>query len=251
MTDYGYCTIDDVRRALQDTEASFSSGALGANGNAMVVDAITAQSEWLEKTIKRHFYAPNGIDEDSQGIIPTTVNSRDDEESIPTGAAAVISGTPTLRTAQGSYTRIRLARRHAETITQLLVNMGSEGYVDWVADSDFDGGRWPTALGEDYYLRVNNGGRSELYLDTDRLYDAATNEWKPDSFVNAVYVSFEYGHEGIPETVRRAVAFRAASELVLDDEFATAIPDDGQLTNVETKAGAMREKAEELLEVYD
>lgn len=251
MTEYGYCTVDDVRRVFQDTEASFDSGALGANGNAVAVDAITAQSEWLEKTVKRHFYAPNGIDEDTQGIIPETVNSRSDEESIPTGAATVISDAPAPRTAHESYTRLRLARRYAQSITQLLVNMGSEGYVDWVADSDYSGGTWPTALGEDYYLRVNNGGRSELYLDTDHLYDETTGEWKPKSFVNAVYVSFEYGHEGIPETVRRAVAFRAASELVLDDEFVTAIPNDGQLTNVETKAERWERTAEELLEVYD
>ena len=54
--------------------------------------------------------------------------------------------------------------------------------------------------------------------------------------------------EGVPRTVRRAVALRAGAELA--EEAVIEIPSNTTLYNVETKADAMREKADELLEVY-
>ncbi|WP_265109180.1 hypothetical protein [Halosolutus halophilus] len=240
----GYCTVEDVRRALQ--ESGFS-GATVEDNNQVVVDAITSHQEWLEKTTKRHWYEPNGITEDDHGIIPTSPKSRDDEEDIPTGGAVVAGEPATPKTWQGSYTRIRLARRDAESVSELLVRT-PDGYEDWT--TEYSGGTWPNALGDDYYLRVNNGGWTELYLDAKNLLDD-DDEPLLESYANAVYVSYTYGHEGIPQTVRRAVAMKTAAQLLApDDDSALGIPENASLQSVESKVQALERQAEELLEVY-
>lgn len=245
----GYCTVPDVRRALQETEFS---GALAQANNQTVVDAITSQTEWLEKTTKRHWYEPSGIDEDDHNLIPTGVKDRDDEEDIPTSAAFIAGEDPAPKTTQGSYAEIQLDRRDAESISQLLVRTGDGSFEDWVASNDYQGGTWPDALGDDYYLRVNNGGWTSLYLDTaNLLVDGEDDEYVLDSFANAVYVTYSYGHEGIPTNVRRAVAMRAAAQLLAsDDEANLGIPETANLQTVETKVSALERQAEELLEVY-
>lgn len=245
----GYCTVDDVRRALQETVSEFDSGAWGEDTNQVVVDAITAQTEWLEKTTKRHWYEPDGIQEDDHDLIPTGPKTRDDEYDIPTGATIVSGEVPAPKTAQGDYAKIELARRDAESVSELLVRTGDGSFEDWT--STYSGGTWPEALGDDYYLRVNNGGWSRLYIDTTNLLvEDEDDEYVLDSFANAVYLSFEYGHEGIPQNVRRAVAFRAGAELLMDDQANLGIPENSQLVSTESKKQAMESKAEELLEVY-
>lgn len=241
----GYCTVEDVRRALQEADLS---GALAEDNEQLVVDAITGLQEWLEKTTKRHWYEPNGLEEDTHGIIPTGPKTRDDEESITTRAP--ISGMPAEpKTAQGSYTKIVLARRDAEAVQELLIRTEDGSFEDWT--STYSGGTWPDAVGDAFYLRVNNGGWSRLYLDTENLYDEEEEEWLLDSFANAVYVTYDYGHEGIPMTVRRAVAMKAAAQLLApDDEATLQIPDNASLQTVETKVSALERQAEELLEVY-
>ncbi|QLK25414.1 hypothetical protein HYG81_15170 [Natrinema zhouii] len=245
MPDTGYCTVDDVRRAKQDSELT---GELVSVNNEIVVDAITAQTEWLEKKLSRHWYVSTRPDEDTHGLLPIGPKSRDDEEDIPTGGASIVGEPVTPKTWQGSYTRIELDRRDAESITELLVRT-PDGYEDWVGSSEYSGGTWPDALGDDYYLRINNGGVSQLYLDTENLLDE-DDEPLLESYSNAVYVTFDYGHEGIPDTVRKAVAMRACAKLLIDDESALGIPDNGQLVNPESKKQAMESAAEELLEVY-
>lgn len=240
----GYCTVDDVSRVLQED----LTGPLAESSNEVVVDAITAQTEPLEKSLKRHWYVNTRPDEDSHQLLPTSTKSRDDEEDIPTGGAHLVGEPMAPKLWHGSYTRLRLDRRDAESISELLVRT-PDGYVDWVADSNYTGGTWPSALGEDYYLRVNNGGWSELYLDTENLKNE-DDEWILDTWSNAVYVTFSYGHEGLPKTVRRAVALRAAAHLVTDDELDVSFPDNGQLVNVETKSEQWRSEADELLEGY-
>jgi len=244
MSNVGYCTVPDFRRALR--EASLPGDA--DQDSQIAVDAITAQTEWLEKALKKHFYEPDGISEASEIDIPTAPKSRDDEEDIPTGGAFVAGEPATPKTWQGDYTRIRLARRDVSAVSQLLVRT-PDGYENWVASSEYEGGTWPDALGDDYYLRENNGGWTELYLDTTNLLeDGEDDEYKLDSFSNAVYVTYDYGQEGIPQTVRRAVAFRAGAELIEKPAF--EIPDNAQVYNVESKAKELKERARELLEVY-
>ncbi|UHQ96469.1 hypothetical protein [Natrinema halophilum] len=246
----GYCTLEDVRRALRKAQLPGDV----SQDKQIAVDAIAAETEPLEKSLKRHWYAPTGSDILSEATdidIPTEPKSRDDEEDIPTGGAHLVGEPATPKTWQDDYTRIELARRDAESTTELLVRDSDGGYTDWVASNDYDGGPWPGALGQDYVLRVNNGGWTHLYLDTTNFLkeDAdEDDEYYLDSFSNAVYVTFDYGHEGIPRNVRRAVALRAGAELV--EEAVISIPENATLYNVETKADEMRTKANELLEVY-
>jgi hypothetical protein len=244
MSDTGYCTLEDLRRALREAQLP---GDLSQD-KQIAVDAITAQTEWLEKTLKRHWYEPNGISEATEISIPTTTKSRDDEEDIPTGGAFVSGEPATPKTSQGSYAKITLARRDAEAVEALHVRTSDGSYEDWVASNDYTEGSWPPS-GEDYYLRVNSGGWSRLYLDTTNLLeDGEDDEYALDSFANAVYAAYSYGHEGIPQTIRRAVAFRAASDFV--ESAAIDIPENAKLYNVESLATEFERKAEELLEVY-
>jgi len=244
----GYCTLEDLRRALQEAELP---GDISQD-QQLAVDAIAAQTEPLEKSLKRHWYAPAGasiLDEASAIDIPTEPKSRDDEEDIPTSSAFVVDDDgPAPKTSQGDYAKIELARRDAEAVEALHVRTADGTYEDWTASSDYTEGSWPPS-GEDYYIRVNNGGWSRLYLDTTNLLEADEDDkYVLDSFANAVYVSYSYGHEGIPRNVRRAVALRAASAFV--EEAAMQIPDNAKVYNVESLAEKFERKADELLEVY-
>jgi hypothetical protein len=283
----GYCTTDDVRRALREKDLPGDA----AQDSRIVIDPIVAQTEPLEKSLKRHWYAPTGSDilnEASNIDIPTGPKTRDDEHDIPThsgfvhGASerdrwrrrensdALLEAGPRyerrrpyyrvpkeeIRIATGdhraldppvdetapAYTRIRLDRRDVEAVNTLSVINDDGGYDDWVASNDYDGGVGNTHRGEDYWVRVNNGGWSELYLDVHAMDDELA------SFSNAVYVDIDYGHEGIPRNVRRAVAMRAGADLV--EEAVMEIPQNATVYNVETKADEMRETADKLLEVY-
>lgn len=239
----GYCTIEDVRRALRERNLP---GDIDQD-KQIAVDAITAQTEWAEKSLSRHWYEPNGISEAFEITIPTSTKERDDEEDIPTSPAFVVGEGVEPKTSQGTYTGIELARRDAASVTKLMVRDGDGGYTDWVSSSDYDGGTWPSALGDDYYLRINSSGVSVLYLDTESLKDD-NGEFVLDSYSKAVYVTFEYGHEGIPQTFRNAIALRAAARFV--DEAAIQIPDSARIRSVDSKAEEMREEAADLLEVY-
>ncbi|QLH80977.1 hypothetical protein [Halosimplex pelagicum] len=248
MANTGYCTLQDLRRALQEADLP---GDVEQEPQ-LAVDAITAQTEWLEKTLKRHWYAPTGADilsEADQIDIPTDSKTRDDEYDIPTSSAFVVDDDgPAPKTSQGSYAKIELARRDAESVSALHVRTEDGTFEDWADSPDYTEGSWPPS-GEDYYLRVNNGGWSLLYLDTENLLeDDEDDEYVLDSFANAVYLEWSYGHEGIPQNVRRAVAFRAASDFV--EDAAIQIPENAQVYNVESLAEQFERKAEDLLEVY-
>lgn len=247
MSDTGYCTLADVRRALRAAELPGDV----SQDTQIAVDAVTSQTEWLEKTLKRHWYAPSGaaiLDEATEIDIPTSAKTRDDEYDIPTGAAWTVDDDgPAPKTSQGTYAKIPLDRRDAKSVSQLLVRTSDGSFEDW--STEYSGGSWPDALGDDYYLRVNNGGWSRLYLDTTNLLkDGEDDEYVLDSFANAVYLEFSFGAEGIPENVRRAVAFRAAADLVEEPSF--QIPDNSEVYGAESKAEELRSQAEELLEVY-
>jgi hypothetical protein len=281
----GYCTLGDVQRALKKADLS---GALRQEPR-IAVDKIAAQTEPLEKRLKRYWYAPADADivsEAEELTIPTSPASRDDEHDIPrhgglvhgdsevdraryqANTDALLEAGPRyerrrrrdwsqqkreIRLATGelhddedgpAYTRIRLDRRDATSIDSLLV-LGSDGsYTDWASSTDYSGGVGLQYRGEDYWVRVNNGGWSELYLDVHALDDDLP------SLSNAVYIEdWSYGHEGIPQNVRMAVAYRAAADLV--EEPAFSIPENARIRSVESKAEELREQADELLEVYE
>lgn len=278
MTDW-YCTAEDVRRVLRQKDLP----ADAQQDRQIVTDAIAAQTEWLEKRLKRHWFDPNtGV-----GGVASDSKTRDDEHDLPThggfvhgrsehdrhryrrNSDALLEAGPRherrrrhftepkreIRLAFGReyepdlpaetplYTNITLDRRDVISVNELHVVTRDGTFVDWVADSSFDGGVGTTHRGEDYWVRVNNGGVSELYLDVTSMDDDLP------SLSNAVYIDFEYGHEGIPGTLSRAVAYRAAADLT--EEAAMQIPDNARLKNVDSLSDELREKAEELLDVYE
>jgi len=271
-TSIGYCTYDDVRRVAQ--EASFD-GALGQD-RELVLQAICGQTTWVQKQTHKHWYEPGGISEDSDGIVATGTLTRDDEHDLPThagyvagaygdGHARVTATTGTvfdsasgrdpnpkqeIRLAFGdlddetvpAYTRIRFDRRDVDTVNELNVVNADGGFDDWIASNDYTGGVGTANRGDDFWVRRNNDGDSELYIDVHALDDDIA------SLSNAVYVDFDYGADGLPDTVRRAVAMRAFGELI--EEPAFQIPDNATVYNVESKADALHERAAELLEPW-
>jgi len=150
---------------------------------------------------------------------------------------------PPVDESRPAYTRITLARKDVSAINTLNVVNEDGGYDDWVASNDYDGGVGNANRGKDYWVRVNNGGVSELYLDVHAMDDDI------HSLSNAVYVDLDYGHVGIPRNVRRAVAFWAAADLV--EEAVIEIPDNATLYNIDTKAEELERKAEERMAVYE
>jgi len=277
----GYCTTDDVRRALRQADLPGDA----AQDVQIVTDAIAAQTEWFEKTYKRHWYDPDA----GSNLLPTEPKTRDDEHDLPThggfvhGASewdtyrsrrnsdALLEAGPRherrrldwrdrkqeIRLAFGdsaaleppvddtvpAYTRITFDRRDVQALNALHVVNDQGGFDDWVGSNDYSGGVGNQYRGEDFWVRVNNGGVSELYLDVHAMDDEIP------SFANAVYVDIDFGHKGIPKTARRGIAFRAGADLV---EGATIeIPQNANIYNAETKAEEMRSKAEELLGVYE
>jgi len=140
-------------------------------------------------------------------------------------------------------TRIRLARRDVRAVNELSVINADGGYDDWVADSSFAGGIGSPHRGEDYWVRVNNGGASELYIDVHSLDDDIP------SLSNAVYVDIDYGHEGLPRTARRGIANRAAAALA--EDAAIQIPANAEVYSVDSLADKLETRADELLGAYE
>jgi len=132
VSEVGYCTLEDVRRVLREADLPGDV----SQDEQIAVDAILAETEPLQRSLKRHFYEPSGIDEATAVTIATSPKTRDDEESIPTGAGHIVGEPITPKTWQGSYTRIELGRRYAESIDELLVRT-PDGYEDWVASDEY------------------------------------------------------------------------------------------------------------------
>jgi len=240
----GYCTVDDVRRALRS--ANLPGDA--AQDSDIVVDAIVGQTEWLQEWTNRHWFVSGGISEDDDDLIPTSTKTRQDEEQdIPSTPHAGPGQMQVPASRQARYplrnndpfTRIKLDKQYAQTLSAVKVKDASGSFTDWTASNDY-------AQGEDYRLYVDAGSTSSpSYVDLRaRVLPRLRN------YDTAVRVSYDYGLDELPRTVRRAVALKAAAQLLTDDEAAMAIPDDGQLTSAETKVQAMERQAEELLEAY-
>lgn len=147
-----------------------------------------------------------------------------------------------------AYTRITLDRRYVQAVNELSVIDETGAYTDWVASNDYDGGVGNANRGDDYWVRINNSGVSELYLNVHALDDDIA------SFANAVYIDIDYGYEAPDgddpklQNIRRGVALRAGATLA--EEAVIEIPQNATLYNVETKAEEMRERAAELLDPY-
>lgn len=242
----GYCTAEDVRKALQ--ERGLDGDGQGPLSKPIVDAAIAGQTDWIRRETKRHWYDPNAdSDSDtSNDILPSSPRSITEENgdipSSPHAGHAQLAVDDNVRypvTQGGGYAEIRLGFKDIESVTKLLVREKGRDYTDWVADSGIVQGR-----GEDYYLESDpETDITDLYIDTRAL--APRQDW-----TNTVVVDFDYGTSPIPETIRRAQAALAGADLVMDDDVKTAIPNDGQLIAVETKADRLIKQAMRLLEPY-
>lgn len=238
----GYCTIDDVRRALREKDLPGDA----AQDSTIVVDAITGQTEWLRSTTGTHFYVAGGIGEDNDDLVPTAARSHGPESlDIPSTPHPQHS---TMRSASrdryphrthGPYCRLPLGKRDVDSLQTLEVRDPGGGWTDWVADSS-------KTAGDDYELFVDPGGTpSQSYVHV-----RAASLPPLQHFDGAVRATYDYGTSELPRTVRRAVGMQAAAQLLTDDEAALGIPDSGQMVNAESKVQTMERQAEELLEAY-
>lgn len=227
MTDKGYCTVSDVESVLQEVDLAAKHGG----DDSQIVDAITAQSEWLQETTNRHWYE---TDPEDSLLYDAPLTHDKDVQDIPTKAAFALGEDLEARST------LQLFRRDITELTELLVIDDEGNYVDWVDSSDHTEG-----IGEDYTLLVDDAdGWSDLVYDTDNLSDV-------DTFTRGVIATYEYGIEGITPTVRRGVAALATLILLADDEAALGIPDNGNLVPADSKISVIREEAERLLEIHE
>lgn len=281
----GYCTLEDVRRALR--EASLPGDL--SQDNAIVVDAIAAKSVWLERTYMRHWYASAGdpiLDEATEITIPQSAKTRDDEHDIPTHGAfvdgasdrdtrysrnsdALLESGPVHSRSYDRWKRrkkaeIRIATGdvHAlerpvdETVpayTRIRLDRKDVDAINELHVINESGGYDDWVADSSYEGGVGTQNRGKDYWGrvnnegVSELYlDVHSLDDEIASFSNAVYIDWSYGHEGIPRNVRRATALLAASDFV--QEAAIEIPDNARIYNVETLAEQFERKAEELLE---
>lgn len=242
-----YATPDDVRHVLQVKGLADPGQAGGsATGKDHVRAAIAGQSEWLQETTNRHWFEPD-VDPEGTDLYTEPLTHRNDEVSIPSTPHADNRQMQVAASRQarypvrhgGPYTRVKLTRRDVQEITELLVREPGGGYGDWIADDAKVEGR-----GEDYYVQKDDDvGFSRLYLHTRHIRALS-------GFANAVVATYDYGIEGVTDTVRRAIALKATAQLVHDDDASVAIPNDGSLISLESKAEAMEREAEELIDIH-
>lgn len=228
----GYCEIDDVSGVLQDDFA-------GANPAPDEVQAaIEGQTEWLRKRTDRHWYEPAG---NLTASSPESVGSEPcDIPSTPHAPAPLtfLADRPQYpQVFAGRYTRVSLAKRDVDSLSALYVRDASGAEDDWTQTKT-------QGRGEAFYTQTDpHTGTTYVYLhigDLPPLYD----------YSNAVRVDYTYGAQGIPNSVRRGIALRAAAELVIDDDATVGIPNDGQLVALDTKASQYRSRADDLLDPY-
>jgi len=237
----GYCEPEDVRRVLR--EASFD-GALGQDSE-IVDDAILGQTQMLRRRTRRHWYDSGGAASDLVSTSPRSVgNIRLNVPSSPHRQDRQLfrgeTGVRYPATYSGPYARVRLSHYDVDSLTALQVRDSDGGVEDWVASGDYTAGR-----GGDYYLHTSSDdeGRSHLYIRGASIGPRV-------DYQDLLTVGYDYGRDGVPETIRRATALLATEELVLDEDAKTAIPDQGQLVSLESKADQFHKRAMAKLEPY-
>ncbi|ELY96760.1 hypothetical protein C482_15336 [Natrialba chahannaoensis JCM 10990] len=243
--EHGYCTVEDVNRVIHESDFT---GGLESADNQAVVDAITGLTEWLHEEHDRHWYDPDGTDEDDHDLIPTEPKThQEDEHDIPSIPHAGPQQMQVAASHQvrypvrhaGPYTRVQVSRRDIVEITELLVRDRSGDVTDWVEKHE-------EGRGQDYYLNSDDSsGITYLYLHTGTLPNLR-------DYGNAVIVSYDWGIEGLSSTVRRAVAQLAAAELLASsDEAGLGIPENANLQATESKVQAMERQAKEKLGIHE
>jgi hypothetical protein len=238
----GYAEVSDVGSVLQDDFA-------GANPtDAEVEAAIAGLTQWARRKTRHHFYDSGGTNSD---LIPTGPRTVDTIQlDVPNSPHAqdrqIRREESDIRypvTRAGQYARVRLPHYGVETLAKLEVRHRDGSVTDWVATSDKQSGR-----GEDYYLQTEGDEfkRSYLYLHAGSIGPRVDYE-------DLLTLSYSYGLDQQSQSwdsVRRGVATLAAADIVLDDDIQGAIPDDGQLVPVNTKADKLLNRGMKLLGSY-
>lgn len=228
-----YCEQEDVRTALQEKELdTLQQGPLGS---AIVESAIQGVSAWLHRQAADHWYDSTASDNDLIQSTPATATATYDVPASPHRQNRQMfrdSDSSHVRYPQqtvGPYAKVPLDYRHVDSVDTLEVRQRDGSVEDWVADSDKTAGR-----GDDYYVEADAGrqfGRSYLFVNADTIGARTT-------FDSLLRVTLSYGLDADSsewQDVRRGIALLAASQLVVDDDVLTAIPDDGQLVNLDTQ----------------
>jgi len=238
-----YCERQDVLDVLE--EASLS-GAYSERPE--IVDAaITGLTQDIRAWTNRHWYDPDAASDDllSDSPVTATEMSEDIPSSPHTQDRQLFRSGDGVRyplTHAGPYCRIVLAHADVTTLSALQVRDVAGEFEDWTTQPAKRQGR-----GEDYYLQTpadgGPSGRTRLYLRAGVLPTLTDYE-------EALLLDYEYGADTVPDSVRRMTAQYAAAELVTNDEFVAAVPDDGQLVNVETKADRWTAAADKTLDNY-
>jgi hypothetical protein len=238
-----YCERQDVLDVLE--EASLS-GAYSQRPE--IIDAaITGLTQDIRAWTNRHWYDPSAASGDLRDDSPVTATEmiHDIPSSPHTQDRQLFQSHDGVRypvTHAGPYCRIVLAHADVTTLSALRVRDSAGEFEDWTAALSKTRGR-----GEDYYLQTPTdagpSGRTQLYLRAGVLPTLTDYE-------EALLLDYEYGTDSVPESVRRMTAQYAAAELVTNDEFVAAVPDDGQLVNGETKADRWTAAADKTLDNY-
>jgi len=238
-----YCERQDVLDVLE--EASLS-GAYDQRPE--IIDAaINGLTQDIRAWTNRHWYDPSAGQNDLRNDSPVSATDliHDIPSSPHTQDRQLFVDDDGVRypvTHTGPYCRIVLDHADVTTLTALRVRDSAGDYEDWTTQSSKTQGR-----GEDYYLQTPTdggpAGRTRLYLRAGVLPVLTDYE-------AALTLDYEYGTDSVPDAVRRMTAQYAAAELVINDEFVQAIPDDGQLINVQTKADRWEAAADKTLDNY-
>lgn len=238
-----YCERQDVLDVLE--EASLS-GAYSQRPE--IIDAaITGLTQDIRAWTNRHWYDPSALSSDLLSDSPVTATEmiHDIPSSPHTQDRQLFQRHDGVRypvTHAGPYCRIVLAHADVTALSALRVRDSAGEFEDWTESLSKTRGR-----GEDYYLQTPTdagpSGRTRLYLRAGVLPTLTDYE-------EALVLDYEYGTDSVPESVRRMTAQYAAAELVTNDEFVAAVPDDGQLVNVETKADRWTTAADKTLDNY-
>lgn len=238
-----YCERQDVLDVLE--EASLS-GAYSQRPE--IIDAaITGLTQDIRAWTNRHWYDPSAASDDLRSDSPVTATEmiHDIPSSPHTQDRQLFRSHDGVRypvTHAGPYCRIVLDHADVVALSALRVRDSAGEYEDWATQATKTQGR-----GEDYHLQTpadgGPSGRTRLYLRAGVLPTLTDYE-------EALVLDYEYGTDSVPESVRRMTAQYAAAELVTNDEFVAAVPDDGQLVNVETKTDRWTAAADKTLDNY-
>jgi|APHM01.1.fsa_nt_gi hypothetical protein len=222
----GYCEPEDVRAVLQDDLPQTEPREIEA--------AIEGLTPWVREKTRRHFYDSAG---DPADLVDT-------EDRVAAGVRLDVPSSPHATGRQlhrgergarypvtdaGPYARIRLPHFSVESLTSLEVRDRDGDVADWETDPEFTEGR-----GEDYYLHVDRDETRASFL-----FIRAAAIGSRINYDDLLTLEYRYGRDQAEDdwtTVRNAVAHLAAADLVLDEDVATAVPNDGQLVATGTKA---------------